>query len=164
MESDGTLDRYRKEQTEFDAYVHYGANDPDKHWPESKLLDGYAAVDEARQMDNPIAVLTSGEEQAASKTYPAGGKFRFVDRVAWWNHYQDEQAVVIGHYLEAFPIFEIVRGQALLESTFLKAPVRTNGLGPGRKCSVWTSPWVGVEKPFPATFAALRPSVGPRQR
>ena len=89
---------YEMEKREFDQRIRYGDNDPLEHWPDHALLPGYATVDEARQMENPVAVLTSGEERAARKTYPAGGKFRFVDRVAWWDRYQDEQAVVIGHY------------------------------------------------------------------
>lgn len=103
----GALEKYRKEQESFDEYVRYGDNDPDDNWPQARLLEGYAAVNEARQMRNPIAVLTSGEERAAKKTYPAGGKFRFVDRVAWWNNYNDEQAVIIGHYWRLYN-FDIV--------------------------------------------------------
>lgn len=108
LKSSGVLERYRKEQELFGEYVRYGHNDPGDHWQQPRLLEGYAAVNEARQMGNPIAVLTSGQERAATKTYPAGGKFRFVDRVAWWNNYRDEQAVIIGHYWRLYN-FEIVK-------------------------------------------------------
>ena len=98
LESDGALEQYRKEQALFDDCLRFGKEDPYEHWPEARFLEGHAAVDEARQMRNPIAVLTSGEERAATRTYPAGGKFRFVNRIAWWNDYSDAQAVIIGHY------------------------------------------------------------------
>jgi hypothetical protein len=94
----GFAELYEKEKLEFDDLVRFDDKNPDSHWPDARLLEGYAAVNEARQMGNPIAVLTSGEERAAKQTYPAGGKFRFVDRVAWWKTYNDDQAVIIGHY------------------------------------------------------------------
>lgn len=108
LNENGVNEQYQKEQTVFDQYVEYGDNDPDIHWPDARLLKGYAAVNEARQMENPISVLTSGEERAARKTYPAGGKFRFVDRVPWWNNYHDDQAVIIGHYWRLYN-FAIVK-------------------------------------------------------
>jgi hypothetical protein len=112
LESAGTLKQYRVEQEKFDDLVRYNARDPDAHWPGATLLEGYARVNETRQMDNPIAVLTSGEERAAKKTYPAGGKFRFVDRVAWWHNYRDEQAVIIGHYWRLYNIDIVERPRA----------------------------------------------------
>ena len=98
LHQNGDLALYEIEKRKFDEKIRYGDNDPLEHWPDHALLPGYATVDELRQMENPVAVLTSGEERTARKTYPAGRKFRFVDRVAWWDKYQDEQAVVIGHY------------------------------------------------------------------
>jgi len=103
---------YKKEKTEFDDLVHFDDKDPDTHWPGAKLLPGYAMVNEARQMENPIGVLTSGEERAAKKTYPAGGKFRMVDRVAWWNNYHDKQAVIIGHYWRLYDFGIVERPRA----------------------------------------------------
>jgi hypothetical protein len=98
LETSGLLEQFRKEALEYGALVNYGHNDHQSHWPEPKILPGHAAVNEARQMKNPVAVMTSGEERAAEKTYPAGGKYRFVNRVPWWNKYHDEQAIIIGHY------------------------------------------------------------------
>ena len=103
---------YKKEKTEFDDLVHFDDKDPDTHWPGAKLLPGYAMVNEARQMENPIGVLTSGEERAAKKTYPAGGKFRFVNRVPWWNNYHDKQAVIIGHYWRLYDFGIVERPRA----------------------------------------------------
>ena len=101
------MTQYREEQSRYDDLVRFGNSDPDIHWPEAKLLTGYAQVNEARQMGNPISVVTSGEERAAQRTYPAGGKFRFVNRVAWWDNYEDEQAVIFGHYWRLYD-FNIV--------------------------------------------------------
>jgi len=51
---------------------------------------------------NPLKVLTTGIERACSAPFYAGGKWRFVERVPWWNDYGDAgdeaAAVVIGHY------------------------------------------------------------------
>ena len=98
LEANGLLKQFRKEELEYDALVNYGHNDHKTHWSEPKMLPGYASVNEARQMENPVAVMTSGEERAAERTYPAGGKFRFVNRVPWWNDYHEERAIIIGHY------------------------------------------------------------------
>jgi len=133
LASNGLLSKFEDEHARYDALVKYERNDPDQHWPDAKLLLGYAAVNEARQMDNPIAVLTSGEERAAKKTYPAGGKFRFVDRVAWWNEYQGEQAVIIGHYWRLYDFGTIERPRAAGIDVF-------NGTGPDQ----WLGPYKNV--------------------
>lgn len=98
LESEGLLAQFIREESDFGAFVHYGSNDHKTHWPDPTMLPAHAAVHEARQMGNPIAVLTSGEERTASKPFAAGGKFRFVERVPWWNNYHDDQATIIGHY------------------------------------------------------------------
>lgn len=90
--------RYLREKEDLGDLVHYNDNQPESHWPEARLLPGYAAVEEARQMENPVAVLTSGEERATKEVYPIAGRWRFVERVPWWQRYEDERAVVMGHY------------------------------------------------------------------
>jgi hypothetical protein len=62
------------------------------------LLHAHAENDANQQMLNPLKVLTSGVEQAADAPFYAGGKWRFVKRVPWWDHYQDATPVVVGHY------------------------------------------------------------------
>jgi len=86
------------EHRQFGDRIVYGSNDPATHWPDPKMLPAHAWHDEIDQMGNPLSVVTSGEERRAEKVYPAGGKFRFVDRVAWWDNYADNQAVIVGHY------------------------------------------------------------------
>jgi hypothetical protein len=69
------------------------------------FLDAHAEYDEAMQMGNPLKVLTSGVERKLpdpSKVFRAGGKWRFVERVAWWVEYEVMIPVVIGHYWRSF--------------------------------------------------------------
>ena len=51
-----------------------------------------------KQMFNPLKVLTSGVEAIGRAPFYAGGKWRFVERVAWWSDYVDDTPVVMGHY------------------------------------------------------------------
>jgi hypothetical protein len=65
---------------------------------EMPMLDAVGQLDEARQMLNPLRVLTSGVERRADAPFHAGGQWRFVQRVPWWDDYADEVPVVVGHY------------------------------------------------------------------
>ena len=65
---------------------------------ELALLPNVAALDELTQGGNPIRIVTSGLERVAQKTFFASGKWRMVDRVAWWNEYTDSIPVIFGHY------------------------------------------------------------------
>jgi hypothetical protein len=49
-------------------------------------------------MVNPLKVLTSGVERKGTVPFYASGKWRFVERVQWWEEYEDSIPVVIGHY------------------------------------------------------------------
>jgi hypothetical protein len=55
-------------------------------------------ADVERQNANPVAVCTSGLERPATASFRAGGRLRRVERVAWWHDYEEELAVVFGHY------------------------------------------------------------------
>jgi len=66
------------------------------------LLAAKGRSDEFRQMGNPLRVLTSGVERLASGSFYTGGKWRFTQRVKWWDHYQSDIPVVIGHYWRQF--------------------------------------------------------------
>ncbi len=63
-----------------------------------QLLPGIGAVDEHFQMSNPVRVVTSGVERVAEKSFYASGKWRMVDRIAWWKGYRDAIPVIFGHY------------------------------------------------------------------
>lgn len=67
-----------------------------------RLLPTIARMDREYQMDNPVCVLTSGEEVETATPFWAGGKWRMVERVRWWMHYDDPIPVVIGHYWRRF--------------------------------------------------------------
>lgn len=47
---------------------------------------------------NPLKVLTCGLERKARQPFFAGNKWRFVERVAWWDDYTHATPVVVGHY------------------------------------------------------------------
>ena len=47
---------------------------------------------------NPLKVLTCGLERQTPTPFFAGNKWRFVERVGWWQDYADGVPVVIGHY------------------------------------------------------------------
>ena len=62
------------------------------------FLAAHAENESNTQMLNPLKVLTSGVERRGSDPFFAGGKWRFVERVAWWDEYVDRIPVVVGHY------------------------------------------------------------------
>jgi hypothetical protein len=66
------------------------------------MLTSIAAVDEIRQMANPIRVVTSGIERVARRPFFASGHWRFVERIRWWDEYADDVPVVVGHYWRQF--------------------------------------------------------------
>ena len=45
-----------------------------------------------------MRVLTCDAEAPAAAPFYAGGRWRFVERQAWWDDYRDDSAVIIGHY------------------------------------------------------------------
>lgn len=47
---------------------------------------------------NPLKVLSCGVERRGTEPFYAGGKWRFVERVAWWDAYADSTPVIVGHY------------------------------------------------------------------
>ncbi|KFJ12042.1 calcineurin-like phosphoesterase family protein [Delftia acidovorans] len=69
----------------------------DRNWL-PPFLPAHSESELAKAMVNPLKVLTSGVERECRNPFYAGGKWRFVERVAWWNEYEDAQAVVVGHY------------------------------------------------------------------
>ncbi|MFI4890376.1 MAG: metallophosphoesterase [Steroidobacterales bacterium] len=66
--------------------------------PQPPFLHNIAAYEEYYQMSNPVRVLTSGVERITTSPFYAGGKWRFVARVRWWEHYFGAAPVVFGHY------------------------------------------------------------------
>ncbi|UHL63556.1 metallophosphoesterase [Paralcaligenes sp. KSB-10] len=73
----------------------------DEHSP-PPFLHAIAEYEAAQQMVNPLKVLTSGVERMASSPFFAGNRWRFSDRVNWWDDYDELTPVVIGHYWRLF--------------------------------------------------------------
>lgn len=75
-------------------------------WPHSledarerpPFLPAHSESELNKAVFNPLKVLTTGLERRCTEPFYAGGKWRFVERMAWWNDYRDAPAVVIGHY------------------------------------------------------------------
>ena len=43
-------------------------------------------------------MLTSGVEQRTKDPFFSSHKWRFVERVGWWDSYEDSTPVIVGHY------------------------------------------------------------------
>ena len=75
-------------------------------WPHSledgslrpPFLQAHADSELNKALINPLKVLTCGLETQAQAPFFAGNKWRFVQRVAWWNAYAEDIPVVVGHY------------------------------------------------------------------
>lgn len=70
----------------------------ENHSHRPPFLHAHAEFEAQKQMVNPLKVLTSGVEQKGTNPFFAGGKWRFVERMPWWDAYTDPTPVVIGHY------------------------------------------------------------------
>ena len=91
----GVMTKCAAEEQEYAERI----TDPD--WT-PEFLAAKAEVDFRGQMGNPVAVTTSGEERVTLEPFWAGGKWRMVDRVKWWENYTDETPVIFGHYWRRF--------------------------------------------------------------
>jgi len=91
LEESGLLEAYQRERHEFGAALRDARAAP-------PLLPAIAEFGARRQMANPVRVLTSGIERPARAPFYSGGRWRMVERVAWWQEYQDPIPVVFGHF------------------------------------------------------------------
>ncbi|OWT63634.1 metallophosphoesterase [Candidimonas nitroreducens] len=91
----GLYHRYQQERQ------HWARELEDEHNP-PPFLHAVAQYEATQQMINPLKVLTSGVENLTDKPFFAGNRWRFSDRVSWWNDYDDQVPVVIGHYWRMF--------------------------------------------------------------
>ena len=73
----------------------HGLEDPRQQPP---FLHAHAEHESNKQMLNPLKVLTSGVESQGAVPFFSGGKWRFAERVAWWDTYIEDTPVVVGHY------------------------------------------------------------------
>jgi hypothetical protein len=72
------------------------------------FLHAHAEHEANKQMLNPLKVLTSGVEQRGTVPFFSGGKWRFAERMPWWDTYADLIPVVVGHYWRR--VHKIYRG------------------------------------------------------
>ena len=96
-----------------------------------RLLPTIAQMDREYQMNNPVRVLTSGEETETGTPFWAGGKWRMVERVRWWERYDDSVPVVIGHYWRRFGAAQAVYVDKYGPDLFAGVE-RHHCMGPGR--------------------------------
>jgi hypothetical protein len=73
----------------------------DSQWA-AEVLPAHAEAEVIGQMNNPIRVLTSGAAHVASQPSFAAGQWRMSDRTKWWDYYDDDIPVVIGHFWRRF--------------------------------------------------------------
>lgn len=73
----------------------HGLEDRNRQPP---FMHAHAEFESGSHMKNPLKALTCGVECKAQAPFYAGGKWRFAQRVLWWDEYSDATPVVIGHY------------------------------------------------------------------
>lgn len=94
-EKSGLYKRYIQEKKQWSLQL----EDANAHPP---FLHAIAEYEAAQQMINPLKILTSGVETEATTPFFAGNRWRFSDRVNWWDDYDEPIPIVIGHYWRLF--------------------------------------------------------------
>jgi len=115
---------------ELQAWVH-GLEDADHAPP---FLQAHAEHESNRQMLNPLRVLTSGVEREGGLPFYSGGKWRFAQRVPWWDEYDHPTPVVVGHYWRR--VNQIDRSLAGKRDEDLFGALAPN-VWHGRRCNVF---------------------------
>jgi len=87
----GLLARYLHEKKTWADHLESETSPP-------PFLTAFAEFEVMQQMVNPLKVLTSGVEVPAPEPFFAGNRWRFSDRVSWWDEYDEDTPVVFGHY------------------------------------------------------------------
>lgn len=62
----------------------------------------HAEAQMLKQMTNPVNTILAGAERPSAKPFYASGKWRFCERVRWWEEYTDTTPVIMGHYWRRF--------------------------------------------------------------
>jgi hypothetical protein len=65
---------------------------------EVPLLSALGEIDKRYQMGSPVRIVTSGVERVAKQPFWSNGQWRMCDRVRWWEEYEEDIPVIIGHY------------------------------------------------------------------
>ena len=69
------------------------------------LLATIARKESLEQMANPLRIVTTSSMITAKEPYFGGGKWRMAERDAWWDKYQEDTPVIIGHFWRQFSRF-----------------------------------------------------------
>jgi hypothetical protein len=123
---------------------------------EQLLIDDLVPGEHIEHRENPLEVLTSGPERPADVPHWLGKKWRFLERVAWWQDVELDRPTVFGHY------WRHRRYEALIpydeHAALFGAATAGDWLGPGGRAMCidyrWPSEW---SRP---ALAALRPDLG----
>lgn len=91
----GLLQRFLAEKQKWSAEIESEFNPP-------PFLHAFADYETLQHIHNPLKVLTSGFEARTDKAFFSGNRWRFSDRLPWWNTYDQHIPVVIGHYWRLF--------------------------------------------------------------
>jgi len=91
IQTSGLLNNYHLEQEEWGEEI-------EDAYAEVPFLEHTCQYNLAHQMNNPLRVLTSGVEKRAVTPFFASGKWRFIQRNNWWDSYEDNIPVVVGHF------------------------------------------------------------------
>lgn len=91
----GLLSRYFAEKEKWKREIECEATPP-------PFLHAVADYETLQHVYNPFKVLTSGLEARSASAFFSGNRWRFSDRVPWWDDYNDSIPVVIGHYWRLF--------------------------------------------------------------
>jgi Calcineurin-like phosphoesterase len=97
----GLLNHYHKEQAKWKK------EQTDPTCKTLPFLEYTAQYNVIHQMQNPLRVLTSGIEQRCEKPFFASGKWRFVERFPWWNSYEEDTPVIVGHFWRKIAFSEL---------------------------------------------------------
>jgi hypothetical protein len=122
LDASGLMQRAEMEHAEHRH--HYG----DEKYP-MRMLQAYGTREEARQMLNPLRVLTSGVERCAEAPFYTNGQWRFARRVPWWDGYVDDIPVVIGHFWRQFLPLDR-KGPGKADADLFDGIAPTSWLGP----------------------------------
>lgn len=87
----GVLELYNKQKSIWDKKI----SNRDEVVP---YLEGLAQYNLTHQDKHPIRLLTSGIEEKIVTPFYVGGSWRFCRRFSWWDDYEDDKPVIIGHY------------------------------------------------------------------
>lgn len=91
----GLLERYFAEKEKWKLEIESERNPP-------PFLHAVADYETLQHIHSPFKALTSGLEAKTETPFFSGNRWRYSDRVPWWDDYDQHIPVVIGHYWRLF--------------------------------------------------------------